>query len=159
MPKPCQDNQDNVTRMGEPLNGGLRRMEHVPQFRQGSRCDLSFFRFGLGGMPSGKTQSSAEAELYAAIMALIEAKGPESLGTPFGERPRMHAYVGAQATIGVSYRAGLGNAWYIQKAELWIQDALERREFELCKIAGDRNPAEAPTKPVPRETLDRQLRT
>lgn len=69
----------------------------------------------------------------------------------------MRAHVDAQATKGVSHRSGLGKARDIETAELWIQDALARQEFDLVKVGGERNPADILAKPVPQEMLERHL--
>ena len=184
MSKPCREDQDKVTRIGKYLNGGLRRMEQVFPFGRDDSVICAYSDSDWAGClrtrksTSGgilciggcmikhwsSTQkaialSSAEAELYAATRALSEAKGLKSLGMDFGESLSIRAYVDAQATIGLSHRAGLGKARHIETAELWIQDALERREFELLKIPGEQNPADILTKPVPRDTMDRHLWT
>lgn len=71
--------------------------------------------------------------MYAATMALSQAKGLESMVRAFGEELRIRARVDAQAAIGLSHRAGLGNARHTETPEIWIQDASERREFEVRK--------------------------
>ena len=43
--------------------------------------------------------------------------------------------------------------------QLWVQEGLRRGDFELYKVRGDQNPADILTKSVPREVLDRHLRT
>lgn len=48
------------------------------------------------------------------------------------------------AIMQLSDRTGHGKT-----AKLWIQDALERRDFETVKIAGERNPADILSKLVP----------
>lgn len=60
--------------------------------------------------------SSAEAELYSATRASSEAQGLKCIGEDFGESLAIRAYVGAQATIGLSRHAGLGKARHIETA-------------------------------------------
>lgn len=56
-----------------------------------------------------------------------------------------------------SPRAGLGKTRYTETAELWMQDALGRRAFELVNVGSEHKPADVLTKPVPQETLFRHL--
>lgn len=62
--------------------------------------------------------------------AMIDAKGliPLELDHDFGEGLRIHAHVGAQSTTGLTHRAGLGKARYLETTQCWI-----RRHFELAK--------------------------
>lgn len=82
---------------------------------------------------------------------------PKSFGVDFGEVLGIRAFADAQATVDLSHRTGLSKARHIETLELWIQDALGMRAFELCKPGGGRNPADAFTKPVPHETMERHL--
>lgn len=63
----------------------------------------------------------------------------------------------AQATIALSHRVGLGKARHTETAELWIQDALERRDVVLVKVPGEHTPPDVLTKPVPEDILVRLL--
>lgn len=67
----------------------------------------------------------------------------------FGEDLRVKAYVDAQATIELRYRPGFSKSRHIESAELWIQDALEHREFALAKIHCGRSHVDILTTLVP----------
>lgn len=77
--------------------------------------------------------SSAEAELCAVTRALTE-ECFTPLGADFGENICIRAHVDAQANIRLGHRAGLGKARHIETSGLWVQDAFERREFEVVKV-------------------------
>ena len=71
---------------------------------------------------------------------------------------RMHA--DSEAAIGICRRTGIGRVRHLAVGQLWVQEGLCRRgDFALYKVRGDQNPADVLTKNVPRETLDRHLRT
>lgn len=62
--------------------------------------------------PSTQTaieRSSAETEFCAAPRSLSEAKGVKSLCQVFGEDLRTHAYMDAQATVGIGHCADVGS--------------------------------------------------
>ena len=101
--------------------------------------------------------SSQEAELYAAVKALSEAKGIQSLVRDFGEELGLELLIDAQAVVDLANRQGLGRARHVDVGFLWIQEALEREEFRLTKVHGKYNPADVLTKPVPKEVMDQSL--
>lgn len=49
------------------------------------------------------------------------------------------AQVDAQAIAGLSFASGFGKARHIKRAELWIQDLLERGECELRETGGEQS--------------------
>lgn len=66
-------------------------------------------------------------------------------------------WVDAQATIGLSFRSGLGRARHIEPGVLWIQVFLGRGECEIRKVSGDNKSVDMLTKPRFRDTLYRHL--
>lgn len=90
--------------------------------------------------------SSAEAEVHAATRELREAKGLKPMRNDIGERLSICSCVDAQATIGLRCHAGFGKARDLETAGFWIQDALDRRVYDLCNIASKLKPAGALTK-------------
>lgn len=72
--------------------------------------------------------------------SLERGQGPKSIGLDFRDSLRVRVYADAPATIGLSHRAGFGSPGHIETNELRIQDAVERREFELYEIGGEHNP-------------------
>ena len=63
----------------------------------------------------------------------------------------------ASAAIGVCRRRGLGKTRRLATADLWIQENLRNNEFELVKIPGQQNAADALTKHLDRATLERHV--
>lgn len=53
----------------------------------------------------------------------------------------------AQATTGLSHRAGLGKASHIETPEPSIQDVFERQDFVLVKLGGAHDRVDVLTKP------------
>ena len=70
---------------------------------------------------------------------------------------RMHA--DSAAAIGICRRSGIGRVRHLAVGQLWVQEGLRRGDFTLFKVRGHQNPADVLTKSVPREVLDRHLRT
>ena len=70
---------------------------------------------------------------------------------------RMHA--DSAAAIGICRRSGIGRVRHLAVGQLWVQEGLRRGDFTLFKVRGDQNPADVLTTSVPREVLDRHLRT
>ena len=52
----------------------------------------------------------------------------------------------ATAAIGICRRRGLGKIRHLAVADLWVQDKVKNKEFELEKILGANNPADLLTK-------------
>lgn len=70
--------------------------------------------------------------------SVVRSQGPEAHGAGFRREPQHPRILGcsAQATVGLSHRAGLGKARHNETADLWIQVALEMHESELCRGGG-----------------------
>lgn len=94
--------------------------------------------------------STMGAELHTATAALFETNGLRYHGPDF---------VDAQTSIGLCHCASLRNAKRRNTANIWIQDALERREFELSRVPGEQNPADIITKQVPHGVMQWRLAT
>ena len=101
--------------------------------------------------------SSAEAELGGICKGTSIAMGLASVARDLGLHWRLVVQTDASAAIGVCRRRGLGKIRHLSTADLWIQDKLRCKEFELVKIPGDRNVADVLTKHVDRATLERHL--
>ena len=63
----------------------------------------------------------------------------------------------ASAAIGVCRRRGLGKIRHLATADLWIQDKLRCKEFQLVKVAGVDNVSDIMTKFTDRSTLEKHL--
>ena len=105
------------------------------------------------------TLSSAEAKLYGLVKGTTEALGIQAWGRDLGLEMKVRMHADSAAAIWICQRSGIGRVRHLAVGQLWIQEGLRRGDFELYKIAGNRNPADILTKSVPREVLDRHLRT
>ena len=63
------------------------------------------------------------------------------------------------AAISICRRSGIGRIRHVAVDQLRVQERLRRGDFALYKVRGDQKLADVLTKHVPRETLDRHLRT
>ena len=97
------------------------------------------------------TLSSAEAELYGLVKGTTEALGIQAWGRDLGLEIKVRMHADAAAAIGRVRHLAVG--------QLWVQEGLRRGDFELYKVSGNQNPADILTKSLPREALDRHLRT
>lgn len=159
-----------AARIGKYHNGGYRRMVQVFPFGPGDGVILAYSDPGWAGPASRRTDElCVEGVVWQSTGHQLKRPSPCRPRKPsstlplrlsvkrrvlrpkdFGEDRRIGAHIDAQATIGLSHRAGLGKARHMESPELWIQDAVERREFELIKAGGESNPAAVLAKPAPR---------
>ena len=90
--------------------------------------------------------SSGEAEFYGVVRAASVAMGyaamMEDLGTPLPVR----VWTDSSATIGICSRRGLGRLRHVDTQCLWVQQRVRDGDFELRKVKGELNPADAFTK-------------
>ena len=98
--------------------------------------------------------SSQEAELDASTKALCEAIGIQSLAADFNIQLKVRLHVDAQAVFDLAHKVGLGKARHVQTCDLWIQEGLADQLFEIRKISGKVNPADALTKPLDGKSLE-----
>lgn len=63
----------------------------------------------------------------------------------------------SSAAVGICKRSGIGRVRHLAVGQLWVQEGLRRGDFKLFKVAGANNPADALTKHLAREDLDRHL--
>ena len=105
------------------------------------------------------TLGSAEAEFYGLVKATTEALGIQAWGRDLGLELAVRMHADSEAAIGICRRSGIGRVRYLAVGQLWVQEGLRRGDFAMCKVRGNQNPADVFTKSVPREVLDRHLRT
>jgi len=103
------------------------------------------------------TLSSGEAELAGIVKGAAEALGLQSLLRDLGRDVGIQIFADSSAAIGICRRSGIGKVRHLAVGQLWVQERLRLREFELFKVAGTRNLADTLTKHVPREVADRHL--
>jgi hypothetical protein len=93
--------------------------------------------------------SSAEAEFYAMIEAMIRAKGLKAVASEL----RVQAGIGVinlhtDSTAAKSFvsRRGLGKMRHIEIKELWLQREVGDGSVRILKVRGEENPADLMTK-------------
>ena len=63
----------------------------------------------------------------------------------------------ATAAIRICRRRGLDKIRHLHTADLWVQDRLRRKDFDLTKVLGTDNPADLLTKHVPRDIMRKHM--
>ena len=101
--------------------------------------------------------SSGEAELYALNKAASEAMGIQSIATDLGIKTSITLEVDALATMGIISRSGIGKMRHLEVNELWLQEAIKRKKFDIVKVNGADNAADIATKHIPAETLEKHI--
>ena len=69
----------------------------------------------------------------------------------------LRVFTDATAAIGICRRRGLGRVRHLAVADLWVQDRLKARDFELHKVAGADNVADMLTKHLPRPLHEKHM--
>ena len=93
-------------------------------------------------------------------MGVAEGLGLLSVLADFGLTAlRLTLKSDATAAIGITQREGLGKVRHLATPDLWVQQRLRRREFNISKVPGTENPADLGTKGLEREAIQRFLRT
>jgi hypothetical protein len=90
--------------------------------------------------------SVGEAEYYALIKAAAEGLGLVSLAKDLGYEFALRLWVDSNTAKSIASRLGLGKVRHMEVKYLWAQEAHRRKKFQVCKIAGERNPADVLTK-------------
>jgi hypothetical protein len=104
------------------------------------------------------TLSSGEAELAGIVKAAAEALGLQSLAVDLGMSVDLRIYADSSAAIGICRRSGIGKVRHLAVGQLWVQERLRLKEFELHKVPGPHNPADLLTKHVARQLVDRHIK-
>ena len=103
--------------------------------------------------------SSGEPEFYGIVQAASHGLGVrgvlEDIGVPVGIRIRTDS----SAAKSLASRRGLGKVRHADVRELWIQERAQRGDVELVKVRGEDNIAGVLAKHVPREVLDKHLKS
>ena len=72
--------------------------------------------------------------------------GAQSILRDLGHQVELKIESDATAALGMAKRQGLGRVRHLAVADLWLQQKVRDRQFQLSKIAGKENPADALTK-------------
>ena len=102
--------------------------------------------------------SSAEAELHALVAASAEALGLAAYAFDLGMILKPMMFTDASAALGIAQRRGLGKLRHVQTQALWIQQANHEKRLGFHKVPGAENPADALTKHLPAELLERHMK-
>ena len=101
--------------------------------------------------------SSGEAEYYAMVKAASESMGLKAMVADFNREIEPWLYVDATAAMGVAQRVGLGKIRHLETQSLWLQKAVRNKRVGLAKVLGTMNPADAMTKALDSNTMNRLL--
>ena len=102
--------------------------------------------------------STAEAELYAAVLAGAEAMGIKSLAHDLGMSLEVAVGIDASATLSLLNRESLGKAKHIEVQHLWMQGAVRQKALRVFKVGTEVNPADLFTKGLTADELDYLMR-
>ena len=104
--------------------------------------------------------SSGEAEYYGLVKAASQAIGARQLLEDLGgcKARVIQIMMDASAAIGIASRRGSGKVRHIEVGQFWLQDKVMRNEIEVSKIRTDQNPADALTKHVDWEGIQKRMR-
>ena len=93
--------------------------------------------------------SSAEAEFYALVEAVLRAKGLVTVAAELGFtslRTEVKAATDSSAAKSFISRRGLGKMKHIEIRDLWLQEEVLKGLVEVMKVRGTENPADLMTK-------------
>ena len=80
-----------------------------------------------------------------------------SIALDLGIHLDLRVLTDATAAIGICRRRGLGRVRHLAVADLWVQDKVRAKDFQLLKVAGRDNPADLMTKHLDQGTMHRHL--
>jgi hypothetical protein len=105
------------------------------------------------------TLSSAEAELVAMSRAAAEMLGCASMARDLGDELRGQVFADSASALAVVARRGAGKLRHINITHLWLQELEKRQEdpVKFSKVAGTQNPADALTKYLARDLVNKYL--
>ena len=106
------------------------------------------------------TLSSAEAEIYAMIEAVLKAKGLLSLASELGFSALPNVVrIETDSSAAKSFvsRRGLGKMRHLEIRDLWLQQEVLNKKVVVSKVAGDENPADLMTKILGMADITRRL--
>ena len=93
--------------------------------------------------------SSAEAEFYAMIEAVLRAKGLLSLASELGFSTLSNVVkIGTDSSAAKSFvsRRGLGKMRHLEIRDLWLQQEVLDKKVVVSTVAGEEDPADLMTK-------------
>ena len=105
--------------------------------------------------------SSAEAELYAMVTAVLKAKWLVTVSREMGfevERSKIVLGTDSEAAKSFVSRRGLGKMRHIEVRDLWLQKEVLKGNVKVEKIPGTENPADLMTKYLGTQDIRRRLK-
>ena len=102
--------------------------------------------------------SSGEAEYYGLVKGASQAMGLRSLAADMGIDLSIRIKTDSSAAKGIASRNGLGKVRHVEVAQLWVQEKVRLGEITLEKVEGKDNLADALTKHLGRDDLERHVR-
>ena len=102
--------------------------------------------------------SSGEAEYYGLVKGASQAMGLRSLAADLGIDLSICLKTDSSAAKGIASRNGLGKVRHVEVAQLWVQEKVRNGEISQEKVDGKDNLADALTKYLGREDLERHIR-
>ena len=103
--------------------------------------------------------SSAEAELYAMVVASAETLALAVYARDLGLDMECEFYYDSSAALGMSQRAGIGKVRHLRTQGLWVQDVRRSGRIQYKKVLGEKNPADLLTKHMSADLAGRHLAT
>jgi hypothetical protein len=104
--------------------------------------------------------SSGEAEYYGMVKGAAQAIGArgmcDDLGLNMGVK-LINLYTDASAAKGIANRKGVGKIRQLDVSQLWLQDKTSTGEIKVNKINTSDNLADALTKPVNGDGVDKHI--
>ena len=106
------------------------------------------------------TLSSAEAEFYAMIEAVIRGKGILNIMQEIGfvATERIQLFTDSSAAKSFVSRTGLGRMKHLEIRDLWLQREVGLGKVLVNKVEGPRNPADLLTKYLKRWEIELRLK-
>ena len=102
--------------------------------------------------------SSGEAEYYALVKGASEGLGLQGIAVDMGLKLCIHLSTDASAAIGIGSRRGLGKVKNIELNQLWVQDKVCKGRIMIHKVGTESNLADALTKPLGGQDLEKHAR-
>ena len=105
--------------------------------------------------------SSAEAEFYAMVDAVLKAKWLTTVSQEMGMGTKMSQIIlGTDSSAARSFacRRGLGRMRHIEIRDLWLQKEVLKGLVKVAQIPGESNPADLMTKYLGVDTVTERLK-
>ena len=101
--------------------------------------------------------SSGEAEYYGLVKASSVALGVRAVMEDLGVEAKIKVHTDASAAKGIASRRGAGKVKHIEVNQLWLQQKVSTKEIDIQKIPRGENIADALTKYVSQEDMNKHL--